>query len=73
MWEYINLAKEKDKLLILKELKQPTALKVNLIKKEWKDKDTPSIINLIKKFKKYYCIQQATPTTTANNSAFVTV
>ena len=49
------------------------ALEANLIRREGKDKDTPSIIQLIKEFKEYYHIQQAVSTTTANNSAFTTL
>ena len=48
-------------------------LKVDLIQKEQKDKDAPFIINLIKEFKEYYCIQQAAPTTTTNNFVFATL
>jgi hypothetical protein len=49
-------------------------LEVDFIKKEWKDKDAPSIIKLIKKFKEHYCMQQqAALSSTANNSAFITL
>ena len=48
-------------------------LEVDLIRKEWKDEDAPSIIDLIKEFKEHYHMQQAAPTTTANNSAFATL
>ena len=48
-------------------------LEVDLIRKEQKDKDAPSIIDLIEEFKEHYHIQQAAPTTTANNSTFVTL
>jgi hypothetical protein len=49
------------------------ALEVNLIRKERKNKDAPSIIDLIEEFKEHYRMQQAAPTTTANHSAFVTL
>ena len=49
------------------------ALEVDLIRKERKDEDAPSIIDLIEEFKKYYRIQQAVFITTANNSAFATL
>ena len=48
-------------------------LEVDLIQKERKDEDAPSIIDLIKEFKEHYRMQQAAPTTTANNSAFATL
>ena len=49
-------------------------LEVNLIWKEWKDKATLSIIDLIEEFKKHYRMQQiASSTTTANNSVFATL
>jgi hypothetical protein len=45
---------------------------VDLIRKERKDEDAPSIINLIKEFKEHYRMQQqASSTTTANHSAFI--
>jgi ERCC4-related helicase len=49
------------------------ALKVDLIRKERKNKDALSIIDLIKEFKEHCCIQQASSTSTANNSAFATL
>ena len=51
------------------------ALEVDLIRKERKDKDAPSIINLIKEFKEHYRMQQASSsfTTTANYSVFATL
>ena len=48
-------------------------LEANLIRREGKDKDVLSIIQLIEEFKEYYRMQQAASTTTANNSAFVTL
>ena len=48
------------------------ALKVNLIRKECKNKDALSIIDLIEEFKEHYRMQQASPSTTANHSAFST-
>ena len=48
------------------------ALKVNFIHKERKNKDAPSIINLIEEFKEHYRMQQVS-TTTANHSAFATL
>jgi len=50
------------------------ALKIDLIRKERKDKPAPSIINLIEEFKEHYRMQQqASTATTANNSAFATL
>ena len=49
------------------------ALEVDLIRKERKNKGALSIINLIKEFKEHYRIQQASSTSTANNSAFATL
>ena len=49
------------------------ALEVDLIRKKQKNKDALSIINLIKKFKEHYHIQQALSTSTANNSVFATL
>ena len=50
------------------------ALKVDLIYKERKDEEAPSIIDLIEEFKEYYRTQQvASSATTANSSAFVTL
>jgi hypothetical protein len=50
------------------------ALKANLIRKERKDKAALPITNLIEEFKEHYRMQQvASSTTTANNSAFVTL
>ena len=46
---------------------------MDLIRKEQKDEDALSIINLIKEFKEHYYIQQASSTLTANNSVFVTL
>jgi hypothetical protein len=49
------------------------ALEVKLIRKERKGKAAPSIIDLIEEFKEHYHMQQASPATTANNSAFATL
>jgi len=49
------------------------ALEVDLIRKERKDEPAPSIIDLIKEFKKHYRIQQASLSPPANNSAFATL
>ena len=50
------------------------ALKVDLIYKERKDEEAPSIIDLIKKFKEHHHMQQvASSATTANSSAFATL
>ncbi len=50
------------------------ALEANLIRREGKDKDPPSIIQLIEEFKEHYRMQQAASTSsTANNSAFATL
>ena len=51
------------------------ALEVDLIRKERKDKDAPSIIDLIEEFKEHYRMQQiaSSSTTTANHSAFATL
>ena len=52
------------------------ALEVDLIRKERKDEDAPSIIDLIEEFKEHYRMQQIAPsssTTTANHSAFATL
>ena len=50
------------------------ALEVDLIRKERKDEDAPSIIDLIEEFKEHYRMQQAVSTsTTANHSAFATL
>ena len=50
------------------------ALEVDLIYKERKDEEVPSIINLIKKFKEHYRMQQVAPSaTTANSSVFATL
>ena len=51
------------------------ALEVDFIRKEQKDKDAPSIIDLIEEFKEHYRMQQvsSTTTTTANYSAFTTL
>jgi hypothetical protein len=50
------------------------ALEVDLIRKERKDEDAPSIIDLIEEFKEHYRMQQqASSTTTANHSAFATL
>ena len=51
------------------------ALEVDLIRKERKDEDAPSIIELIEEFKEHYRMQQAasSSTSTANNSAFATL
>ena len=46
-------------------------LEVDLIRKEWKNEDAPSVIDLIEEFKEYYCMQQAAFTTTANHFVFV--
>jgi hypothetical protein len=49
-------------------------LEVDLICKERKDEAALSIIDLIEEFKEHYRMQQqASPTTTANYSAFVTL
>ena len=48
------------------------ALEVDLIRKERKDEDAPSIIDLIEEFKEHYRMQQAS-STTANSSAFATL
>ena len=51
-------------------------LEVDLIHKEQKDKAALSIIDLIKKFKEHYRMQQSassSTTTTANYSAFATL
>ena len=48
-------------------------LEVDLIRKEWKDKDALFIINLIEEFKEHYYIQQASPIMTVNNSTFATL
>ena len=50
------------------------ALEIDLIRKERKDEEAPSIIDLVKEFKEHYRMQQqASPTTTANHSAFATL
>ena len=49
------------------------ALEVDLIRKECKDEEALSIIDLIKKFKEHYRMQQAVSSTTANSSAFATL
>ena len=49
------------------------ALEVNLIRKERKNKAAPSIVDLIEEFKEHYRMQQASPSTTANHSAFATL
>jgi hypothetical protein len=49
------------------------ALEVDLIRKERKDEEAPSIIDLIEEFKEHHRMQQASPTTTANSSAFATL
>ena len=49
------------------------ALEVDLIRKERKNEDALSVVDLIKEFKEHYHMQQAAPTTTANHSAFVTL
>jgi len=49
------------------------ALEVDLIRKERKDENAPSVIDLIEEFKEHYRMQQASPTTTANHSAFATL
>src|SRR6266550_3699994 len=49
------------------------ALEVDLIRKERKEKPAPSIIDLIEEFKEHYRMQQASSTSTANNSAFATL
>ena len=49
------------------------ALEANLIRREGKDKDTLSIIQLIEEFKEHYCMQQAVFIITTNNSAFITL
>ena len=51
------------------------ALEVDLIRKERKNEEAPSIIDLIEEFKEHYRMQQAvsTSTTTANHSAFATL
>ena len=49
------------------------ALEVDLIRKERKDEDAPSIIDLIEEFKEHYRMQQAAPTTTTNYSVFATL
>ena len=49
-------------------------LEVDLIRKERKDEDALSIINLIEEFKEHYHMQQqASTTTTANYPAFATL
>jgi len=49
------------------------ALEVDLIKKEQKNEEAPSIIDLIKEFKEHYRMQQVSSTSAANNSAFATL
>jgi hypothetical protein len=49
------------------------ALELDLIRKERKGEDAPSIIDLIEEFKEHYRMHQASPATTANNSAFATL
>ena len=50
------------------------ALEANLIRREWKDKDTLFIIQLIKEFKEHYQIQKTVSlTTSVNHSAFATL
>lgn len=52
------------------------ALEVDLIRKERKDEEAPSIIDLIEEFKEHYRMQQSassSTTTTANHSAFATL
>jgi hypothetical protein len=50
------------------------ALEVDLIYKERKDKEAPSIIDLIEEFKEHYRMQQVAPSaTTANSSVFATL
>src|SRR6267154_5812436 len=49
------------------------ALEANLIRKERKDKAAPPITDLIEEFKEHYRMQQASSTSTANNSAFATL
>jgi hypothetical protein len=50
------------------------ALEVDLIRKERKDEEAPSIIDLIEEFEEHYHMQQvASSATTANSSAFVTL
>ena len=51
------------------------ALEVDLIRKERKDEEALSIIDLIKEFKEYHRMQQiaSSSTTTANYSAFATL
>ena len=51
------------------------ALEVDLIRKERKDEEAPSIIDLIKEFKEHHRMQQtaSSSTTTANHSAFATL
>ena len=49
------------------------ALEVDLIRKERKEEEAPSIIDLIEEFKEHHRMQQASPTTTANSSAFATL
>jgi hypothetical protein len=50
------------------------ALEIDLIRKEHKDKEAPSIIDLIKEFKEHHHMQQvASSATTANSSTFTTL
>ena len=50
------------------------ALEVDLIRKERKNKEALSIIDLIKEFKEHYRIQQVVLTSTpTNSSAFATL
>jgi hypothetical protein len=50
------------------------ALEVDLIRKKRKDKEAPSIIDLIEEFKEHYRMQQVAPSaTTANSSVFATL
>ena len=49
------------------------ALEVDLIRKERKDEEAPSIIDLIEEFKEHYRMQQAVSATSANSSAFATL
>ena len=48
-------------------------LEVDLIRKERKNEDAPSIINLIKEFKEHYRMQQVVSTSPANSSTFATL
>jgi len=49
------------------------ALEVDLIRKERKDEDAPSVTDLIEEFKEHHRMQQMASSTIANNSAFATL